>query len=67
VFRGDDEGRFVIIAACCGVITARGEYRIGRFVAQKILAWQDIIENGKTLVVSWPAGSDHFVESWFLI
>jgi hypothetical protein len=51
----------------CGVIAVRGEYRIGRFVVQKILSWQDIIENGKTLVVSWPAGSDHFVENWVLI
>lgn len=51
----------------CGIITAAGNNSIGRFVVSRILSWQDIVENGKVLVVSWPAGADHFIESWISV
>lgn len=48
----------------CGYLQAEGHEIIGRFVVDKILAWEDIIENGKTLVVSWPMGADRWEEQW---
>lgn len=49
----------------CGYVLAEGVERIGRFRVSKILDWQDITNDaGQTLVVSWPAGSDQFVEAW---
>jgi hypothetical protein len=49
----------------CGYILAEGIETIGRFRVSKILEWADITNQfGQTLVVSWPAGSDRFVEQW---
>jgi hypothetical protein len=49
----------------CGYILAEGTETIGRFRVAKVLQWEDITNQlGQTLVVSWPAGSDRFVESW---
>lgn len=48
----------------CGWILAEGIETLGRFVVSKILGWEDIVENGKTLVTSWSIDSDMFVEYW---
>lgn len=48
----------------CGYVLAEGSYTLGRFVVGKIYAWEDIVENGKTLVTSWPFGANTFVENW---
>lgn len=49
----------------CGYILAEGVNSLGRFIVEKILDWQDIVDPaGRTLVVSWPAGADKFMESW---
>ncbi|WP_075064584.1 J domain-containing protein [Ornatilinea apprima] len=49
----------------CGHILVEGSEVLGRFTVSKIIHWEDIInECGQILVVSWPAGSDHPVESW---
>jgi DnaJ-domain-containing protein 1 len=49
----------------CGLITASGLWTLGRFTVTKILNWEDIVNRlGQTLVVSWPAGAEAFLESW---
>jgi hypothetical protein len=48
----------------CGLITAMGQDVVGRFNVEKILQWHDIVENGRTLVVSWPRGAELFVQKW---
>lgn len=48
----------------CGYILAEGHEQVGRFVVSKILAWEDITQNGKTLVTSWPVGAKTFEEIW---
>ena len=43
----------------CGFIMAEGYQQIGRFVVEKIMAWQDVKDDrGHTLVASWPADAD---------
>lgn len=48
----------------CGYILAEGYERIGRFVVEKILKWEDIISEKGTLVASWPAGANEPVWQW---
>lgn len=49
----------------CGLITARGHVRLGRFVVEKILGWDDVINDlGQVMVASWPAGADSFLIVW---
>lgn len=48
----------------CGNILVEGVYKVGRLEVSKILAWEDIVKNGKTLITSWPMGSDKPVEVW---
>lgn len=49
----------------CGLILAEGHEQLGRFIVSKIIMWEDITDSrGRTLTTSWPAGFDHFVESW---
>ncbi len=49
----------------CGYVMARGLDKLGRFVVEEILAWEDIFNvAGQVLVTSWPMGQDHFVERW---
>ncbi len=51
----------------CGWILCSGVEKIGRFAVEKILAWEDVIENGATLVTSWPMGATEPVEQWILL
>ncbi|RJR10015.1 hypothetical protein C4588_04300 [Candidatus Parcubacteria bacterium] len=49
----------------CGYILVEGHEVIGRFVADKILAWEDITDaHGRTLVTSWPKDAQTFIENW---
>lgn len=49
----------------CGLIFAEGTDRLGRFIIQKILQWEDITDAaGRVLVTSWPMGATTFEEVW---
>lgn len=49
----------------CGYLLVKGRPQGKWFVVDEILAWEDIVDPaGRTLVVSWPAGADRFVETW---
>lgn len=49
----------------CGYILAEGRSSLGRFLASKIIQWEDIVNpQGLTLVVSWPQGADKWIENW---
>lgn len=49
----------------CGYILADGLNQLGRFIVSQIFAWEDITDAyGRSLVTSWPAGADMFVEAW---
>jgi hypothetical protein len=48
----------------CGLLLVKGYEKVGRFVVSEILTWDDIVQDGKTLVTSWPADADMFVETW---
>lgn len=48
----------------CGYILAEGTVRIGRFVVERIDAWEDITSDQGVLVASWPAGANEAVWQW---
>lgn len=48
----------------CGWVMAEGVMALGRFVVAAILAWEDIVQDGKTMVASWPRGADKFEVQW---
>jgi hypothetical protein len=49
----------------CGLVLAEGHEQLGRFIVQKVLAWEDIVDTqGRTLVPSWAVGADTFTEEW---
>jgi DnaJ-domain-containing protein 1 len=49
----------------CGLIMVKGIEQMGLFTVSKIFAWEDIKDSlGRTLVVSWKSGDDHFTEVW---
>lgn len=48
----------------CGYILAEGKVRIGRFVVEKIEAWEDITSDQGVLVASWPASTNAPVWQW---
>lgn len=49
----------------CGVVSCRGEMVIGKFVVERILAWDDIAnEKGQSLVTNWVMGEDKPREQW---
>jgi len=49
----------------CGLILAEGRRVLGRFIVERIHAWEDIHDVfGRTLVTSWPMGADAFEEEW---
>lgn len=51
----------------CGYVMARGVEKLGRFVVEEILAWEDIVRaDGATLVTSWPEGAKMFTEAWVI-
>ncbi len=49
----------------CGWILCDGQESLGRFVISKILAWEDVVDDqGRTMVVSWPAGAKTVDVMW---
>lgn len=48
----------------CGYIMTEGVEKLGRFLVEKILAWEDITKNGLTLCASWPAGAKQPSLKW---
>jgi hypothetical protein len=49
----------------CGYVQALCTESVGRYVVKQILNWEDITDgSGRTLITSWPKGSDRFVETW---
>lgn len=48
-----------------GVILAEGRYSVGRYVVEKILAWEDVYNaQGQMMVSSWPMGATQPVIVW---
>jgi len=41
-----------------GWLLAEGKETLGRFVVEKLLEWQDIVEDGRTMISSWVMGQD---------
>ena len=49
----------------CGWVLCIGREKLGRFVVDEIVRWEDITDTlGRTMVVSWPLGADRFVVNW---
>ena len=48
----------------CGWLLVEGTPQVGRFVVARITQWHDIVENGRTMSVSWPRGADTFETRW---
>lgn len=49
----------------CGLLLVRGMSRVGSFIAEEILMWNDIVNvDGLTMVSSWPRGADTFRVDW---
>lgn len=48
----------------CGLILVEGISKLGRVEVSKILAWEDVVKNGKTLVTSWALGAKQPTEAW---
>jgi hypothetical protein len=49
----------------CGYLMVEGVEKIGRFVVEKILGWEDIVNSaGQVLVTSWALGAKEPTEVW---
>lgn len=48
----------------CGLLLCEGTYKVGRFVVSKILDWQDVVRDGKTLVSSWDTVMEQIKVEW---
>lgn len=49
----------------CGYIMASGVHKMGRFMVERIMGWEDIVDAaGRTLVSSWPFGDKQVVRQW---
>lgn len=48
----------------CGYVLVDGTYKMGRLIVSKIHSWEDIIVNGKVMVVSWQYGDKSFTTHW---
>lgn len=48
----------------CGWLLVEGISQVGRFAVSRITQWHDIVEDGRTLTVSWPRGADMFQTRW---
>lgn len=49
----------------CGLVLVEGSASVGRIVASKILAWEDVVnDQGLTLISSWPMGATQPVMDW---
>lgn len=64
VHRNDDQTLGYRSPLRCGLIVAEGIPRVGQFVISKILRWEDIVQDGKTMVSSWPPYGDGYEINW---
>lgn len=49
----------------CGWVLCEGRDVLGRFIASKLIQWEDIVDSqGRVMVVSWPMGADTFTVDW---
>lgn len=49
----------------CGLVVCEGTPRLGRFIANAIKAWEDIVDGaGRVMVSSWPEGAEMFEVDW---
>lgn len=48
----------------CGHVLVEGQPSVGRFLVSRILAWEDIVRNGKTMVASWDMDANAVRIEW---
>jgi hypothetical protein len=49
----------------CGLVTAMGTVKLGRFVISKILKWEDVTDGaGRVMAASWDASRNEIVIMW---
>lgn len=49
----------------CGLVTAQGTVKLGRFVISKLIRWSDITNaQGQVMAASWDAGRNEIVVMW---
>lgn len=48
----------------CGLLLAEGRMQVGRFVVSRILDWQDLVRQGKTMVSSWDSDAERIKIEW---
>lgn len=49
----------------CGYLLIEGQQKLSRFMASKIMSWEDITRaDGKTLITSWDMAAERIVEEW---
>lgn len=48
----------------CGWLTVEGKQSLGRFIVNRILRWDDITENGLTMISYWPKRGNAFEVEW---
>lgn len=48
----------------CGLLLVTGTRRLGRMDVQTIHSWQDLIQNDRVLVSSWPPDATVWTENW---
>ena len=64
VRRHDDDAYGYRSPLRCGLLLVEGAPRVGQFVVSKILKWEDIVINGRTMVASWANGGTTFQVDW---
>lgn len=48
----------------CGLLLCEGQARLGRFFVSRIMAWEDVVRNGKTMVSSWDTELEKVRVEW---
>lgn len=48
----------------CGHLLVEGTPKVGRFLVSHIVAWEDVVRDGKTMVSSWDTGSEAVRIEW---
>lgn len=48
----------------CGWVLAEGVASLGRFVVERIMVWEDIVSNGKTLTTYWDVDKQQIIKEY---
>lgn len=48
----------------CGLVLCEGVPKLGRFLVSRIMAWEDVVRDGKTMVSSWNIEKEAIEISW---